>query len=187
MRQSAGLPHGHHISDLDPDLFLGRAARASSWSDRPPRDRGLRGGLTVDDEGGEATVRVYDGAHGVNDLHRHNRRGEKAPATLPCRYPWGRDASRDRRGSRRLQGDNRRMAHNVNPSESPTAKAMDRAIDLAIEGNSPYPEHAAFIDAESPHAGHEITRVFDEGYAVVLVSADRRERVITAKTLAASA
>jgi len=79
------------------------------------------------------------------------------------------------------------MAHNLNPSESPTAKAMDRAIDLAIEGNSPYPEHAAFIDAESPHAGHEITRAFDEGYAVVLVSADGRERVITATTLAASA
>jgi hypothetical protein len=37
--------------------------------------------LTVDDEGSEATVRVYDGAHGVNDMHRHNRRGEKAPAT----------------------------------------------------------------------------------------------------------
>ncbi len=37
--------------------------------------------LTVDDEEGEATVRVYDGAHGVNDMHRHNRRGEKAPAT----------------------------------------------------------------------------------------------------------
>jgi hypothetical protein len=79
------------------------------------------------------------------------------------------------------------MAHNVNPTESPTAKAMDRAIDLAIEGNSPYPEHAAFVDADSPHAGHEITRALDEGYAVVLVSADGRERVITAKTLAASA
>jgi len=79
------------------------------------------------------------------------------------------------------------MARNVNPSESPTAKAMDRAIDLAIEGQSPYPEHAAFIDAESPHAGHEITRAFDEGYAVVLISADGRERVITAKRLAASA
>jgi hypothetical protein len=64
---------------------------------------------------------------------------------------------------------------------------MDRAIDWAIEGKSSHPEHAAFIDAESPHAGQEITRVFDEGYAVVLVSADRRERVITAKTLAASA
>jgi hypothetical protein len=79
------------------------------------------------------------------------------------------------------------MAHNVNPSELPTAKAMDRAIELAIEGNSPYPEHCAFIDAESPHAGNEITCALDEGYAVVLVSADGRERVITAKTLAASA
>jgi hypothetical protein len=36
--------------------------------------------LTVDDDGAAATVRVYDGAHGVNDMHRHNRRGEKAPA-----------------------------------------------------------------------------------------------------------
>jgi hypothetical protein len=37
--------------------------------------------LTLDNEDGEATtVRVYDGAHGVNDMHRHNRRGEKAPA-----------------------------------------------------------------------------------------------------------
>jgi hypothetical protein len=27
--------------------------------------------LTVDDEDGAATVRVYDGAHGVNDMHRH--------------------------------------------------------------------------------------------------------------------
>jgi hypothetical protein len=78
------------------------------------------------------------------------------------------------------------MAHNVNPAESPTAKAMDRAIDLTIEGNSPYPEHAAFVDADSPHAGHEITRALDEGYAVVLVSADGRERIITAKTLVAS-
>lgn len=31
---------------------------------------------------GEATVRVYDGAHGVNDMHRHDRRGEKAPAMV---------------------------------------------------------------------------------------------------------
>jgi hypothetical protein len=78
------------------------------------------------------------------------------------------------------------MASSMNPAKSPTAKAMDRAIDLAIEGNSPYPEHAAFVDADSSHAGHEITRALDEGYAVVLVSADGRERVITAKTLAAS-
>jgi hypothetical protein len=36
--------------------------------------------LTVDDEDDAATVRVYDGAHGVNDMHRHGRDGEKAPA-----------------------------------------------------------------------------------------------------------
>jgi hypothetical protein len=77
------------------------------------------------------------------------------------------------------------MASNVNPAESPTAKAMDRAIDLAIAGNSPYPENAAFVNADSPHAGHEMARALDEDYAVVLVSGDGRERIITAKTVAA--
>lgn len=77
------------------------------------------------------------------------------------------------------------MASNVNPAESLTAKAMDRAIDLATEGNSPYPENAAFVNADSPRAGHEMARALDEGYAVVLVSSDGRERIITAKTLAA--
>jgi hypothetical protein len=77
------------------------------------------------------------------------------------------------------------MASNVNPAESPTAKAMDRAIDLAVEGDSPYPENAAFVKADSPHAGSEMERALDDGYAVVLVSGDGRERIITAKTLAA--
>jgi hypothetical protein len=77
------------------------------------------------------------------------------------------------------------MARNLNPADSPTAKAMDRAIDLAIEGNSPYPEHAVFADADSPHAGQEISRALDEGYAIVLVSPPGRERVITAETLTA--
>lgn len=37
--------------------------------------------LTVDDDDGEPrTVRVYDGAHGVNDMHRHDHHGEKEPA-----------------------------------------------------------------------------------------------------------
>jgi hypothetical protein len=62
---------------------------------------------------------------------------------------------------------------------------MDRAIVSGIEGDQRYPEHAAFVDADSSHAGHEMTRALDEGYAVVLVSADGRERIVTAKTLAA--
>ena len=78
------------------------------------------------------------------------------------------------------------MAHDANRSESPTVKAMDRAIDQAIEGNSRYPERAAFVDADSPQAGREIANALDDGYAVVLVSSDGRERLVTAKTLAAA-
>ncbi len=36
--------------------------------------------LTVEDDDGAATVRVYDGAHGINDMHRHDRSGGKALA-----------------------------------------------------------------------------------------------------------
>jgi hypothetical protein len=61
---------------------------------------------------------------------------------------------------------------------SPAAKVMESAIKLAIEGNSPYPERAAFIDADTPSAGHEIERAADEGLAVVLVSADGSTRVL---------
>lgn len=71
------------------------------------------------------------------------------------------------------------MASEMKASETPTAKAMDRAIELAIEGNSPYPARATFVDADSPHAGKLIERAVDGGCAVVLVSADGGERVLT--------
>jgi hypothetical protein len=61
---------------------------------------------------------------------------------------------------------------------SPAAKVMDEAIDLAIEGRSPYPERAAFVDANAPTAGHDIERAADEGLSVVLVSADGSTRVL---------
>jgi hypothetical protein len=61
---------------------------------------------------------------------------------------------------------------------SPAAKLMDEAIELAIEGRSPYPERAAFIDADTPSAGHDIERAADEGLSVVLVSADGSSRVL---------
>ncbi len=37
----------------------------------------------------------------------------------------------------------------IDNGRSPAAKVMDEAIDLAIEGRSPYPERAAFIDADT--------------------------------------
>jgi hypothetical protein len=61
---------------------------------------------------------------------------------------------------------------------SPAAKVMDEAINLAIEGRSPYPERAAFIDADTSEAGHEIQRAADEGLSVVLVAADGSTRVL---------
>jgi len=64
-------------------------------------------------------------------------------------------------------------------SRSPAAKVMDEAIDLALEGRSPYPERAAFIDADTPQAGHEIQRAADEGRSVVLVAADGSTRTLT--------
>ncbi|MGN6258345.1 MAG: hypothetical protein ACTHN3_11440 [Solirubrobacterales bacterium] len=63
-------------------------------------------------------------------------------------------------------------------AQSPAAKVMDEAIELSIEGRSPYPEKAAFIDADAPSAGHAIERAADQGLSVVLVSADGSTRVL---------
>jgi hypothetical protein len=60
----------------------------------------------------------------------------------------------------------------------PAAKVMDEAIDLAIKGRSPYPDRAAFIDADAASAGREIKRAADEGLAVVLVAGDGSFRVL---------
>jgi len=62
--------------------------------------------------------------------------------------------------------------------ESPAAKVMDEAIDLAIEERSPYPERAAFIDADEAMAGREIKRAADAGLSVVLVAADGSTSVL---------
>jgi len=66
----------------------------------------------------------------------------------------------------------------IDGGRSPAAKVMDEAIDLAIEGRSPYPERAAFIDADTASAGHEIKRAADEGLPVVLAAADGGSQVL---------
>ncbi len=38
--------------------------------------------LSVDDGDERATVRLYDGAHGRNELHRYTRSGGKQPAEI---------------------------------------------------------------------------------------------------------
>ncbi|HET7443066.1 MAG TPA: hypothetical protein VFJ57_00250 [Solirubrobacterales bacterium] len=69
-------------------------------------------------------------------------------------------------------------AMTVDNDRSPAAKVMDEAIELALEGRSPYPDRAAFIDADTPSAGHDIQRAADEGLSVVLASADGSTRVL---------
>lgn len=62
---------------------------------------------------------------------------------------------------------------------SPAGKALNEAIELAIQGRSPYPDEATFIDAEADMAGREIKRAADEGLPIVLVAADGSTRILT--------
>jgi hypothetical protein len=62
--------------------------------------------------------------------------------------------------------------------KSPAARVMSEAIELAIEERSPYPDKAAFVDADEPYVGAEISRAADEGRAVVLVAADGSTRTL---------
>lgn len=61
---------------------------------------------------------------------------------------------------------------------SPASAALLAAVDQAIEGDTPYPDRAAFIDADQPHAGQEIARAATDGRAVVLCSADGTRQVL---------
>jgi hypothetical protein len=56
---------------------------------------------------------------------------------------------------------------------------MDEAIGLAIEGRSPYPDRAAFIDAGTPSAGQETMHAARKGISVVLVATDGKTCILT--------
>lgn len=64
---------------------------------------------------------------------------------------------------------------------SPAVRVADAAIDLAIEERSPYPDRAAFIDADTPRMGAKIKRALDEDMAIVLVFADCSTRTLYAE------
>ena len=64
---------------------------------------------------------------------------------------------------------------------TPAARAMDEAIELEIEGQSPYPDTAAFIDAETPGATGAIKNAVDDDRAVVLAYTDGSTRVLRAE------
>jgi hypothetical protein len=61
---------------------------------------------------------------------------------------------------------------------TPAMRAIEEAIDLDLEGRSPYPKRATFLDAKDPEDEKAIKRALDEQRAVVLVSADGSTRVL---------
>ncbi|MDO8185673.1 hypothetical protein Q5424_23475 [Conexibacter sp. JD483] len=64
---------------------------------------------------------------------------------------------------------------------------MERAISDDLAGReSRYPDRVAFIDANEHHAGREIARALDHGYAVALTSPDGRERLVANQTRGAT-
>ncbi len=71
-----------------------------------------------------------------------------------------------------------RMESTLGQGESPAGKLMDEAIGLAIDEESPYPEQALFLDANTPHADREMKRAAREGYSIVLVSPDGDVQIV---------
>jgi len=68
---------------------------------------------------------------------------------------------------------------NFDLERSPAAKVMDEAIDLMIEGRSPFPDRTAFIDADTPWAGQETMQAACQGLSVILVATDGKTCVLT--------
>ena len=64
------------------------------------------------------------------------------------------------------------------PARSPAERIALDAIELAVEGRSPYPDRATFLDADEPEVGKWIRRAVDDGRAVVLVTKDGSTRIL---------
>ena len=72
-------------------------------------------------------------------------------------------------------------------ADTPAMRVMQEAIELNVQGRSPYPESAYFLDADVPDLGKWIARATDEGQAVVLVSEDGSTRVLRPERVAHAA
>ncbi len=73
------------------------------------------------------------------------------------------------------------MAQLANPPTAAAALAAQRfelAIELAIEGKSPYPNGAAFLASDLPGFGQTLARYARERIPVVIVYPDGEERIL---------
>lgn len=66
------------------------------------------------------------------------------------------------------------------------AERFRLAIDLAVEGSSPYPNEAAFVASDLPNLGAILAEYAKERRPVVLVYPDGEERILTSEPAAAA-
>jgi len=81
------------------------------------------------------------------------------------------------------------MAELANPSTAAAALAAQRfelAIELAIDGKSPYPNGAAFVASDMPGFGETLARYARERIPVVIVYPDGEERILMPESIAAA-
>ncbi|MHB1571852.1 MAG: hypothetical protein ACYC0H_21975 [Solirubrobacteraceae bacterium] len=64
------------------------------------------------------------------------------------------------------------------------AERFRLAIDLAVEGKSPYPNEAAFVASDLPNLGSVLAEHAKEHRPVVLVYPDGEERVLMPQRVA---
>jgi len=64
------------------------------------------------------------------------------------------------------------------------AERFRLAVDLAVEGKSPYPNEAAFLAADLPNLGVILAEYAKERRPVVLVYPDGEERILVSSAAA---
>lgn len=72
------------------------------------------------------------------------------------------------------------MAANVsaNGGDTPAGRVMMEAIELSLQGRSPYPNRASFLNAGMPNLAKWIAEAVDDGKAVVLCWEDGTTRIL---------
>jgi hypothetical protein len=79
------------------------------------------------------------------------------------------------------------MAQLANPPTAAATLAAQRfelAIELAVEGKSPYPNGAAFLASDLPGFGEALARFARERIPVVIVYPDGEERILSPEQVA---
>lgn len=136
--------------------------------------------LLLESDGHTETIRIYDSAHEVNEMHRYSRDKGKQDGVVFNRATLGegmRAAMKDIK--KRLSRDDRGVGRMTvrNGVESPASRKMEEAIDAVLEEKPIVPDCSSFIDADTAFTEKQMKRAASEGYSAVVVYPDGATRV----------